>query len=276
MIAANPLEQPSAGGQAALIPDTPYYLATGHEELVFLSAYRNRLPIMLKGPTGCGKTRFVEYMAAKLGRPLITVSCNEDTTATDLLGRHLFKGGDTEWCDGPLTRGVRETAIVYLDEIAEARADAMVAIHPLTDYRRELFLDRTGETLKAGAEFMLVVSYNPGYQKSLRELKPSTRQRFVGLSFGYPDADQEAAIVMRESNLDGKAAHKLVAIGRKIRALKELSLMESASTRLLIAAGLLIRGGLSPRLACFTAIAEPLTDDADARAALKQLIDISI
>ncbi|MDB5106358.1 MAG: ATPase family protein associated with various cellular [Fibrobacteres bacterium] len=276
MIAAGPLAQASAEGQAPRITEIPYYLATDHEEQVFRTAFQNRLPMMLKGPTGCGKTRFVEYMAAKLGRPLITVSCNEDTTATDLLGRHLFKGGDTEWYDGPLTRGVRESAIVYLDEIAEARADAMVAIHPLTDYRRELFLDRTGETLKAQPDFMLVVSYNPGYQKSLRELKPSTRQRFVGLSFGYPDEDQEAAIVVRESQIEMKVAQKLVRIGRKIRALKELSLMESASTRLLIAAGLLMRGGLPPRLACFTAIAEPLTDDIDARAALKQLIDISI
>lgn len=256
--------------------DVPYYLSTDKEEEVFLCAYRNRLPLMLKGPTGCGKTRFIEYMAARLQRPLITVSCNEDTTATDLLGRHLFKGGDTEWCDGPLTRGVRQSAIVYLDEIAEARADAMVAIHPLTDYRRELFLDRTAETLKAQPEFMLVVSYNPGYQKSLRELKPSTRQRFVGLSFGYPDEEQEAAIVVQETGVDAKVARTLVKIGKRIRGLKELSLMESASTRLLIAAGTLIRGGLPPRLACFTAMAEPLTDDVDARSALKQLIDISI
>jgi nitric oxide reductase NorQ protein len=257
-------------------PLLPFYLPTDHEEDVFMSAYRNKLPVMLKGPTGCGKTRFVEYMAAKLERPLITISCNEDTTATDLLGRHLFKGGDTEWCDGPLTRGVRETAIVYLDEIAEARADAMVAIHPLTDYRRELFLDRTGETLRAAEGFMLVVSYNPGYQKSLRELKPSTRQRFVGLTFAYPSEDQESDIIEKESGIEPKTAKKLVKIGRKIRGLKELSLMESASTRLLIAAGLLIRGGLQPRLACYTAMAEPLTDDADALAALKQLIDISI
>jgi nitric oxide reductase NorQ protein len=231
---------------------------------------------MLKGPTGCGKTRFIEYMAAKLGRPLITVSCNEDTTATDLLGRHLFQGGDTVWCDGPLTRGVRENAIVYLDEIAEARADAMVAIHPLTDYRRELFLDRTGETLRAGDAFMLVVSYNPGYQKSLRELKPSTRQRFIGLSFAYPGEEQEAQIVAQETGVEAKVARTLVKMACKIRTMKELSLMESASTRLLVAAGRLIQAGLPPRLACFSAMAEPLTDDPDALAALKQWIDISI
>lgn len=256
--------------------EMPFYLPTGQEEKIFVCAYQNKLPVLLKGPTGCGKTRFVETMAAKLGRPLITVSCNEDTTATDLLGRHLFQGGDTVWCDGPLTRGVRENAIVYLDEIAEARADAMVAIHPLTDYRRELFLDRTAETLCAGDAFMLVVSYNPGYQKSLRELKPSTRQRFVGISFDYPGEEQEAAIVAHETGLETKTARTLVKMARKIRGMQELSLMESASTRLLITAGRLISGGLPPRLACFAAMAEPLTDDAEARAALKQWIDIAI
>lgn len=261
------------GGRTLSIP---YYLPVGREEEVFTAANRGKLAVMIKGPTGCGKTRFVEYMAAKLGRPLITVACNEDTTATDLLGRHLFQGGDTVWCDGPLTRAVRQEAILYLDEIAEARSDAMVAIHPLTDHRRELFLDRTGESLKAPPGFMLVVSYNPGYQKSLRELKPSTRQRFVGLTFGYPDAEGEVEIVRRESGIDAKTAEALVKIARKVRALKELSLMETASTRLLVAAGKLIIGGLPPRLACFTALAEALTDDADARAALKQLIDNSL
>lgn len=256
--------------------ELPFYLPVGHEEKIFLAAHRNKQPVMLKGPTGCGKTRFIEYMAAKMNRPLITVSCNEDTTATDLLGRHLFQGGDTVWSDGPLTRGVRQDAIVYLDEIAEARADAMVAIHPLTDYRRELFLDRTSETLRAGEGFMLVVSYNPGYQKSLRELKPSTRQRFVGLTFDYPEEDQEADIVAAETGIDRKTAQTLVKMARKIRGMHELSLLESASTRLLIAAARLIAAGLPPRLACFSALAEPLTDDVDARAALKHWIDISI
>jgi nitric oxide reductase NorQ protein len=275
MIAQN-LPFPQGKGSLQAATQVPFYLPTGQEEQVFACAYQNQLPLMLKGPTGCGKTRFIEYMAAKVGRPLITVSCNEDTTATDLLGRHLFQGGDTVWCDGPLTRGVRENAIVYLDEIAEARADAMVAIHPLTDYRRELFLDRTGETLRAGKDFMLVVSYNPGYQKSLRELKPSTRQRFIGLSFDYPSEDQEAQIVTKETEVELKTARTLVKMARKIRTMKELSLMESASTRLLVAAGRLIKAGLPPRLACFSAMAEPLTDDPDALAALKQWIDISI
>jgi nitric oxide reductase NorQ protein len=256
--------------------DSPFYLSVGQEEAVFACAHRNRLPVMLKGPTGCGKTRFVEYMAAKLKRPLITVSCNEDTTATDLLGRHLFQGGDTVWCDGPLTRGVREDAIVYLDEIAEARSDAMVAIHSLADYRRELFLDRTSETLRAGDGFMLVVSYNPGYQKSLREMKPSTRQRFVGVMFEYPDEERESRIVAHEAGIDEKTARRLVKMAGKIRDMHELSLMETVGTRLIVAAGRLIAGGLPPRLACFSAMAEPLTDDGDARAALKQWIDASI
>jgi nitric oxide reductase NorQ protein len=254
----------------------PFYLPAGREEDIFRAAARGRLAVLLKGPTGCGKTRFVEYMAAQLGRTLITVACNEDTTATDLVGRHLFQGGDTVWCDGPLTRAVRQEAILYLDEIAEARSDAMVAIHPLTDHRRELFLDRTGEALKAPPGFMLVVSYNPGYQKSLRELKPSTRQRFVGLSFGYPEADAEAEIVCRESGADRKTAEALVRVARKVRVLKELSLMETASTRLVVAAGKLIAQGLPPRTACFSALAEALTDDLEARAALKTLIDNSL
>jgi nitric oxide reductase NorQ protein len=279
VIAPNPPE-PAAVDHAVGIGDShgelPFYLPVGQEEKIFACAHRNKLPVMLKGPTGSGKTRFIEYMAAKMNRPLITVSCNEDTTATDLLGRHLFQGGETIWCDGPLTRAVRQDAIVYLDEIAEARADAMVAIHPLSDYRRELFLDRTSETVKAGDGFMLVVSYNPGYQKSLRELKPSTRQRFVGMTFDYPDEDQETVIVIRETGIDRKTAQCLVKMARKIRGMHELSLMESASTRLLIATARLIAGGLPPRLACFSAIAEPLTDDDDARAALKQWIDVSI
>jgi nitric oxide reductase NorQ protein len=255
-------------------PVLPFYLATGREEEIFLAAEKSRLPVMLKGPTGCGKTRFVEAMAARLGRPLITVSCNEDTTATDLLGRHLLVGGNTVWQDGPLTRAVRQDAILYLDEIAEARADAMVAIHPLTDYRRELFLDRTQENLKAGDGFMLVISYNPGYQKSLRELKTSTRQRFVGISFEYPDEAKEIAIVIAESGIDERTAKSLVRIAAKVRSVQDFSLLESASTRLVVAAAHLIQSGLSPRLAAFTAMAEPLTDEVEARTALKQLIDI--
>ena len=217
-----------------------FYLETGRELELFEETWKARLPIMLKGPTGCGKTRFVEHMAAKLGRPLITVACNEDTSATDLLGRHLLVGGETVWCDGPVTRAVREGAILYLDEIAEARADAIVVIHPLTDYRRELFLDRTGETLEASPEFMLVISYNPGYQRSMRELKASTRQRFVGYSFGYPTEDVEIRILCGETGIESDAASKLVAIAKKVRNLTELSLVESVSTRLLVDAAILI------------------------------------
>jgi len=239
-------------------------------------AHRSRLPLMLKGPTGCGKTRFVEHMAARLGRELITVSCNEDTSATDLLGRHLLVGGDTVWNDGPVTRAVRSGALLYLDEVAEARADAIVVIHSLTDHRREIFLDRTGERLRADDAFMLVVSYNPGYQRSLRELKPSTRQRFLAITFGYPGEDDEVRIVATESGTDEATARKLVRIARKIRQLTELSLMESVSTRLLIAAGKLIAAGIPPRLAGTTAIAGPLSDEDEALAAITQLIEISI
>jgi nitric oxide reductase NorQ protein len=254
----------------------PFYLATGKEIELCEHAHRCQLPLMLKGPTGCGKTRFVEHMAARLKRNLVTVSCNEDTSATDLLGRHLLLGGDTVWVDGPVTRAVRTGAILYLDEIAEARADAIVVIHSLADHRREIFLDRTGEKLNAAEGFSLIVSYNPGYQRSLRELKPSTRQRFVAIQFDYPDEASEIRIVTAESGIDEGTAKKIVRIGTKIRQLTELSLLESVSTRLLIAAAKLIGAGIPPRLACITAIAEPLSDEADAVAAMRQVIEISI
>lgn len=257
-------------------PHMPFYLPSGQEIQLCEQAHRSQLPMMLKGPTGCGKTRFVEHMAARLGKDLITVSCNEDTSATDLLGRHLLKGGDTVWVDGPVTRAVRHGALLYLDEIAEARADALVVIHSLTDHRREIHLDRTGETLKAASDFMFMVSYNPGYQRSMRELKPSTRQRFLAIDFHYPDEPAESKIVSSEAGVDEATARKLVRIARKIRNLTELSLLESVSTRLLIAAGKLIAAGISPRLACHVAIAAPLTDEAEAHAAMIQLIDISI
>lgn len=253
-----------------------FYLPVGREEALFEQAWQSRLPLMVKGPTGCGKTRFIEHMAAKLKRELLTVSCNEDTSATDLLGRHLLLGGETRWVDGPVTRAVRRGAILYLDEIAEARADALVVIHSLSDHRRELFLDRTGETLRAPDEFMLIVSYNPGYQRSMRELKPSMRQRFVALGFGYPPEALEAEIVAGESGVEKATAQRLVQIGRKIRHLGELSLMESASTRLLVAAGRLIARGVPPRLACQSAIAEPLSDDPDTLGALRQVVELSI
>ena len=253
-----------------------YYLPVSKEKEVFKHAWTSQLPLMVKGPTGCGKTRFVQHMAEELERPLITVACNEDTSATDLLGRHLLIGGETKWTDGPVTRAVREGAILYLDEIAEARADALVVIHSLSDHRRELFLDRTGETLKADGLFMMVVSYNPGYQRSLRELKPSTRQRFVGLTFNYPAEPQEIEILVKESGISISVASKIVAIGKKIRGLAELSLLESVSTRLLVAAGKLIQAGVPPRLACFTAIAEPVSDDPDALTAIRQVIELGI
>jgi nitric oxide reductase NorQ protein len=253
-----------------------YYVETGKETQVFEAAHQAQLPVLLKGPTGCGKTRFVRHMAERLGLQLITVSCNEDTSATDLLGRHLLLGGETRWTDGPVTRALREGALLYLDEIAEARSDAIVAIHSITDDRRELFLDRTGETLQAGPDFICVGSYNPGYQRSMKELKPSTRQRFVGLNFGFPQADTEIEIVCHESGVDKKTASALVGIAAKTRGLTELALLESVSTRLLVDAGKLIAGGLPPRLAGHAAIAEPITDDADALDAIKQVIDLHL
>ena len=215
-------------------------------------------------------------MAEMLSRPLVTVSCNEDTSATDLLGRHLLINGDTRWVDGPVTRAVRQGAMLYLDEIAEARADALVVIHSLTDHRRELFLDRTGETLHAPDDFMLIVSYNPGYQRSMREMKPSTRQRFVSLSFDFPSAESEARIIIEESGIPADAAKRLVNIARKVRSLHELSLLESVSTRLLVSAGKLIAREVPPRLACISAIAEPLTDEHETLAAIRQIIELSI
>lgn len=253
-----------------------FYLPTGHEIDLFRHARNARLPLMVKGPTGCGKTRYIEYMAESLGQELVTVSCNEDTSATDLLGRHLLIGGDTRWVDGPVTRAVRNGSILYLDEIAEARPDAMVVIHSLSDHRRELFLDRTGEQLHAPDTFMLLVSYNPGYQRSLRELKPSTRQRFLACSFNYPSEDAETEIVRRESGVDAAVARKLVRVGHKIRNLSELALLESASTRLLVAAGKLIAAGVPPRLAGMTAIGEPMSDDPGALSAIRQVIELTL
>lgn len=249
----------------------PYYRPINSEVEVFRHALANRLPLMLKGPTGSGKSRFVEVMAAELGRPLIQVSCNDETSATDLLGRHLIKGGDTVWQDGPVTRAVRSGAILYLDEIAEAREDVIVVLHSLTDHRRELYLDRLNETVKAPSGFMLIVSFNPGYQKGLKEMKPSTRQRFVGLAFDYPAPDVEVEILVKESGLDAAIAKKLVHFAGKIRNLHELGLAETASTRLLVDAGLLIRSGLGARLACEVAIVQPLTDDAETVSTLKDL-----
>lgn len=254
----------------------PYYHAVGHELALAEHAYANRLPLLLKGPTGCGKSRFVEHLAARLGRPLVTVACHDDTSAHDLLGRYLLRGGETVWQDGPLTRAVRQGAILYLDEIAEARSDTVVVLHPLSDHRRQVYLERHDETLTAPDEFMLVVSYNPGYQKSLKELKPSTRQRFVALSFDYPEADVEAEIVSAESGVDDKTARQIVKLGGRIRALDELGLAESASTRLLVDTGKLIRSGLPPRQAADAAIVQPISDDFDVVAALRDLVALHL
>ncbi len=241
--------------------EVPWYRAVGDELALFEQAWRCHLPLLLKGPTGCGKSRYVEHMAARLGRELVTVAANDDTSAVDLLGRYLIRGGETVWQDGPVTRAVRQGAILYIDEIAEARSDVVVVLHPLTDHRRQLYIDRTDEVLTAGPDFMLVVSFNPGYQGSLKELKPSTRQRFVGLSFDYPTADIEVEILTGETGIDARTARLLVALAGKLRGLEELGLAEKPSTRLLIGAARLIDAGMSPRSSCQAGIIEPLTDD---------------
>lgn len=250
----------------------PFYLEQGPECALFESAYRHQMPLLLKGPTGCGKTRFVTHMAARLGRPLYTVACHDDLTAADLVGRYLLKGGDTVWTDGPLARAVREGAICYLDEVVEARKDVTVVLHPLTDDRRILPIDRTGETLEAGPGFMLVASYNPGYQNILKSLKPSTRQRFLSLTFDFPPAAQETEIVIRESGLDKDRAAALVRLAGKLRGLKGQDLEEGVSTRLLIYAATLIANGVKVDHAIDTAIIEPLTDDEDVKEGLADIV----
>ncbi len=250
----------------------PFYLPVGDECAVFAAAHANRLPLLLKGPTGCGKTRFVVHMAARLGRPLHTVACHDDLSAADLIGRYLLKGGETVWMDGPLTRAVREGAICYLDEVVEARKDVTVVLHPLTDDRRILPIDRTGEEIPAAAGFMLVASYNPGYQNLLKTLKPSTRQRFVAIEFGFPPEAREVQIVSAESGLDEERARLLVRLATKIRALKGQDIEEGASTRLLVYCATLIREGMAMERAISVAIVEPLTDDADTRRGLHDLV----
>lgn len=251
---------------------SPYYLPSNNEIPLFEAAYQARLPVILKGPTGCGKTRFVEYMAHRLKKPLITVACHEDLFASDLIGRYLLLNDETVWTDGPLTHAVRTGAICYLDEIVEARKDTTVVIHPLTDSRRTLHIDKKGESIAAHPDFLMVVSYNPGYQSVLKDLKQSTRQRFVSLEFHYPNPDNEAAIVSRESGLDLKTAIKLVQLAGKIRNIREHGLTEGASTRLLIYAGCLIRQGISITDACRSAICLPLSDDQRLQETLMDLI----
>ncbi len=256
----------------ACVPDEPYYQPVGDETGLFEAAYRRRLPVLLKGPTGCGKTRFVEYMAWRLQRPLITVACHDDLTTSDLVGRYLIVGDATVWMDGPLTAAVRAGAICYLDEIVEARKDTTVVIHPLTDSRRMLAVEKRGESIAAPHDFMLVVSYNPGYQSVLKEMKPSTRQRFVTLDFDYPAADIEARIVGTEGRVDADMATRLVKLGQLTRNLRGQGLDEGASTRLLVHAAHLINDGVAPPAACMAAIARALTDDADMTETLGDLV----
>lgn len=250
----------------------PDYQAQGQEIALFGHAFRRQLPVLLKGPTGCGKTRFVEHMAAKLGRPLYTVACHDDLSAADLVGRHLIGDGETYWNDGTLTRAVREGAICYLDEVVEARKDTTVILHPLSDNRRILPIDRTGEILHAPPEFMLVVSYNPGYQNLLKGMKPSTRQRFVALRFDYPQPELESRIVMQETGIDSQLATQLVRLANALRVLKEHDLEESASTRLLVYTATLIQDGFAPLAACRAALVEPLTDDPETVEALMEVV----
>ena len=255
-----------------LAPSIPFYQPVANECTLFEYAFLHQLPLLIKGPTGCGKTRFVAHMAAKMARPLITVSCHDDLTAADLVGRHLIGDGKTIWSDGPLTKAVRQGGICYLDEIVEARKDTTVVLHPLTDDRRILPIERTGEELHAPKEFMLVVSYNPGYQNLLKNLKPSTRQRFIAIQFDYPPAALEQEILINETGIDALLAQRLVSLAGHFRQLKNHDLEEAASTRLLVYAATLIKAGCDPVLACKTAMVEPLTDDADTAAALFEVI----
>jgi nitric oxide reductase NorQ protein len=251
----------------------PFYQPTGRECDLFETAHDNGLPLLLKGPTGCGKTRFVEHMAARLDKPLHTVACHDDLSAADLIGRYLLKGGETVWVDGPLTRAVREGGICYLDEVVEARKDVTVVLHPLTDTRRTLMIDRTGEELVAPTGFMLVASYNPGYQNVLKRLKPSTRQRFLSISFDFPDPETEIAVVAAESRLEPGRVAPLVRLAGHIRRLSGMDLEEGVSTRLLIYAATLIAGGMGVIPALEAAIIEPLSDEPDVQQALRDLVE---
>ncbi len=255
-----------------LIKEMPYYLETSNEIEIFESAYKSKLPVMLKGPTGCGKTRFVEYMAYYLKKPYIFVACHEDLFASDLIGRFLLKNDETVWVDGPLTKAVKMGAICYLDEIVEARKDTTVVIHPLTDDRRVLAIDKKSEIIEAHDDFLTVISYNPGYQSVLKDLKQSTRQRFVALTFDYPDFDKETEIVAKEGEIDQDTAKSLVNLAEKIRNIKEYGLTEGASTRLLIYAAKLIQNGINPKNACINAICLPLTDDEELLETLTDLV----
>ena len=255
--------------------NAPYYLESGGEVALFEQCHARQLAVMLKGPTGCGKTRFVEYMAWRLGRQLVTISCHDDLSTSDLVGRYLIGAEGTAWHDGPLTRAVREGAICYLDEVVEARQDTVVVLHPLSDHRRMLPIDKTGETVAAAPGFQLVVSYNPGYQRMLKDMKPSTRQRFVALDFDFPPPEREAAIVEHEGGVDAATAHALVTLGNRLRQLRDRGLAEVPSTRLLIAAARLIASGIPVQDACYAAVVAPLSDEPVLVGAMRDLLAAS-
>lgn len=262
-----------------IIAEEPYYLPIRDEVEIFRAAYKAKLPVLLKGPTGCGKTRFIEYMTYFLGKelqmtlPLITVACHEDLTGSDLVGRYLLKGEETIWIDGPLTRAVKSGAICYLDEIVEARKDTTVLIHPLADHRRLLPVEKRGQVIEAHENFLLVLSYNPGYQSILKNLKHSTRQRFVAIDFNYPPPDKEAKIIAQESGVVWEMATELAKLGEKVRNLQSQGLEEGVSTRLLIYAGLLISQGVKPRRACELAVGQSLTDDLDLLKGIQEVVN---
>jgi len=252
--------------------EEPYYAEVNGEVGLFTIAAKSRMPVMLKGPTGCGKSRFVQHMAYRLGRPLITVACHEDLTASDLVGRYLLKGEETVWVDGPLTLGVKHGGIVYLDEIVEARKDTTVIIHPLSDDRRILPIEKKGQVIEAVDEFMLVISYNPGYQSVLKDLKQSTKQRFMAIEFTYPPREIETRVIEHEARVDKEMAQRLVKLGEKVRNLRNHGLEEGVSTRLLIYAGELIRQGVAPARACEAAVTRPITDDPDMQRSIQELV----
>jgi nitric oxide reductase NorQ protein len=259
--------------QEYLISSEPFYLVQGDELVIAEAAYEHAIPLLLKGPTGCGKTRFMQHLAWKLKRPLVTVACHDDLSTSDLVGRFLIKGGEAVWVDGPLTMAVRGGAICYLDEIVEARKDTTVVIHPLADDRRALPIEKLGELIHAPPEFMLAISYNPGYQSVLKDLKQSTRQRFISIEFNYPGQELETDIVQHESRIDRATAESLVRLGVMTRNLRDAGLAEGASTRLLIHAGKLMQHGMEPRRACRAAISEILTDDHELLASINEMVN---